>query len=397
MDYRKAYQLARIIIQVRLGTAPEKDRALLLRWLDESEENRQTYKRIIRGKSIRERIQAEEHFDRERDLQMICRSTVQKLVRKNRIRRIRVWGTAAAAVCVGVVALNLISVKKEGDSCCMKNASQWTENTQIPRVKLILESGKQINLEEEIPERLESGGVILMNKSGALTYEALPGGKNSEEVMNKIVTSVGGEYSFTLSDGTRVWLNAKSELEFPVDFVRRERVVKLDGEAYFEVAPDAGRPFIVETEGMQTRVLGTSFNIQAYGNERTFVTTLLTGKVEVSLREGKETVVLEPGIASYWHKGAEQLNCKEVNVKNAIAWRYGNFVFEDEDIEVVMRVLSRWYGVEFVFEQGRKGKHTFSGKISKDKSLEGVLEMMTWAGGPGFRKEGNMVYVIEKK
>ncbi len=397
MDHRKAYRLATIIVQVKLGTAPEEDRELLLSWLDESEANRQTYKRIIRGEAIRERIRAEEYFGREQDLEVIRCSVVQKLIRKNRSRRLRLWGTVAAAVCAGFVVLNLIGMKKEGGSSHTEVLNQWVENIQDPRVKLILESGKQINLEEGIPERLELGGAVLVNKSGALAYETLPGGKMPAEVMNKIVTSVGGEYSFTLSDGTRVWLNAESELEFPVDFVHRERMVKLNGEAYFEVAPDAERPFIVETEGMQTRVLGTSFNIQAYGNEQTFVTTLITGKVEVSLQAGEEAVVLKPGIASYWHKGTEQLNCKEVNVKNVIAWRYGNFVFEEEDIEVVMRVLSRWYGVEFVFDGGRKGKHTFSGKISKDKSLEGALEMMTWAGGPGFRKEGNVIHVIEKK
>lgn len=397
MDHRKAYRLATIIIQVKLGTASDEDRELLLNWLDESEINRQTYKRIIRGEAIRERIRAEEYFEQEPEMQAARRSVVQKLIRKGRIRRIRLWGTVAAAVCAGVLILNIVDMKKDGTHRNTEVVNQLAENRVTPRVKLILQSGKQFNLEEGIPEKLELEGAVLVNKSGALTYETIPGAKMPEEVMNKIITSVGGEYSFTLSDGTRVWLNAKSELEFPVDFVSRERIVKLNGEAYFEVAPNAERPFIVETGGMKTRVLGTSFNIQAYGNEQTFVTTLITGKVEVSLEEEKKTVVLKPGFASYWDKGTEQLGSKEVNVRNAIAWRYGDFVFEEEDIEVVMRVLSRWYGVEFIFDGGRKGKHTFSGKISKDKSLDGALEMMTWAGGPVFRKEGTVIHVIEEK
>ena len=397
MDYQKAYKLATVIILARLGTASEEEREFLLSWLDEREENRQTYIRIVRGKAIRERLQAEEYFGHGTGLENVRRRVVQRLIRKNRMRKIRLWGTVAAAACLGVLVLNIISMRTEKEGKETGIVNQLAENAADPRVKLILQSGKQFNLEEGIPEKLELEGAVLVNKSGALTYETIPGEKMPEEVMNKIVTSTGGEYSFILSDGTQVWLNAESELEFPVDFILRERVVKLKGEAYFEVAANSERPFIVETGGMRTRVLGTSFNVQAYENEQTFVTTLLTGKVEVTLEAEKKSVLLRPGFASYWNKGAEQLDCKEVNVKNAIAWRYGHFVFEEEDIEVVMRVLSRWYGVEFVFDGGRRGKHTFSGKISKDKSLGDALEMMTWAGGPDFRKEGNVIHVIEEK
>lgn len=211
-----------------------------------------------------------------------------------------------------------------------------------------------------------------------------------------MVTAIGGEYALILSDGTRVWLNADSELEYPVEFVKKERIVKLSGEAYFEVAPNPEQPFIVEAGGIQTRVLGTSFNIQAYRNEKSVYTTLLTGSLRVAVADGGDAVVLTPGREAIWEKGSGAIQVEAVNAEDAIAWRYGNFIFEEEDIEVVMRMLSRWYEVEFVVDGGRKERHTFSGRMSKDESLDTVLETIELAGGPEFRREGNIIHLIEK-
>ena len=205
-----------------------------------------------------------------------------------------------------------------------------------------------------------------------------------------------GEYRLVLGDGTKVWLNSASSLSYPVQFAEKERCVELDGEAYFEVTPDPERPFIVKSGDVQTRVLGTSFNIQAYRNEKSVYTTLLTGSIRVAVADGGDAVVLTPGREAIWEKGSGAIQVEAVNAEDAIAWRYGNFIFEEEDIEVVMRMLSRWYEVEFVFDGGRKEKHTFSGRMSKDESLDTVLETIELAGGPEFRREGNIIHLIEK-
>ena len=258
-----------------------------------------------------------------------------------------------------------------------------------------LSEEEQIALEQKKEQRIEAGDAVIKNEHGQLIYES----KNSpatEELFNKVVTAIGGEYALILSDGTRVWLNADSELEYPVEFVKKERIVKLSGEAYFEVAPNPEQPFIVEAGGIQTRVLGTSFNIQAYRNEKSVYTTLLTGSIRVAVADGGDAVVLTPGREAIWEKGSGAIQVEAVNAEDAIAWRYGNFIFEEEDIEVVMRMLSRWYEVEFVFDGGRKEKHTFSGRMSKDESLDTVLETIELAGGPEFRREGNIIHLIEK-
>ena len=126
---------------------------------------------------------------------------------------------------------------------------------------LILADGVQIDLVHDLPEVVEQKRAIIRGENGKLLYEvkrdSLLNDETVEETFNRVVTYVGGDYFLTLSDGTRVWLNADSELEFPVSFVRNERVVKLQGEAYFEVQRDVNKPFIVDANGLRTRVLGT--------------------------------------------------------------------------------------------------------------------------------------------
>lgn len=392
MDRQKAYRLATVIIRVKLGNATEAERAALLDWLDEREENRQTYKRIIRGEAIRERLKAEEKIQAEMDLDRLRQILIQKLTERRRKRRLLRWSAGVAAACTIGFAVWIGGVDQAFSPVSLPVAGLSEE----ARVKLVLQSGEEISLEKELSQELDVGNAVIVNELGALVYRAKEKEETRTEVLNKIVTVAGGEYTFTLSDGTRVWLNAMSELVFPVDFVGQERRVRLNGEAYFEVTADPERPFVVETAGMKTRVLGTSFNVQAYSDEQRVFTTLLSGKVEVCLESEKASLVLEPGMASCWTRGSGELTCKEVDVKNAVAWRYGSFVFEEEDIEVVMRMMSRWYGVEFVFDGGRKRKHTFSGKMSKDESIEEILTRITLAGGPSFRKEENKIYLMEK-
>ena len=391
MDLQKAYRLATIIIRVKLGNVTEEERSELLDWLDESEENRRTYKRIIRGEAIRERIAGEERIGKETDYEKIRISVVRSLVGRRRSRRVRLWRSVAAAACICAVAVTVLW-ELSGVRAVPEAMPLAGQQTETAKVKLILHSGEQIALEQKKEQRIEAGNAVIKNEHGQLIYES----KNSpatEELFNKVVTAIGGEYALILSDGTRVWLNADSELEYPVEFVKKERIVKLSGEAYFEVAPNPEQPFIVEAGGIQTRVLGTSFNIQAYRNEKS---TLLTGSIRVAVADGGDAVVLTPGREAIWEKGSGAIQVEAVNAEDAIAWRYGNFIFEEEDIEVVMRMLSRWYEVEFVFDGGRKEKHTFSGRMSKDESLDTVLETIELAGGPEFRREGNIIHLIEK-
>ena len=160
------------------------------------------------------------------------------------------------------------------------------------------------------------------------------------------------------------------------------------------MAKDASRPFIVETNDIRTRVLGTSFNIKAYRNEPAIAATLFTGKIEVALRSDTlQRVVLVPGKQADLSLPTQHLSVEDVNLEHAIAWKEGMFMFNKENIEVVTRQIERWYGVKFIYEAGCHRYYTFNGYLSKDELLETILDALTFTGGPKFEIDENVVYV----
>lgn len=389
-DIQKASRLALAIIRVRLGLASEEEREFLVAWLDENELNRQTYKRIVRGVPLREQLRAEERVNQHTDYAALHRRVLRQLLARRR-RLWRAWTSAAAAACIaGMVWAFWPDGRPEPESAAPVVAEAVRSDA---KVKLILSSGEEIGLDAADSTSIDLGNAVAQN--GQLVYDR-GSAPQAETQWNKVVTEVGGEYNLVLADGTQVWLNAASELEYPVRFAGSERRVRLRGEAYFDVSHDARHPFIVETGGLHTRVLGTEFNIQAYGDEAAVHTALVSGRVQVAVDGADSAVELTPGREAVWTRGSTTLATRAVDVANVTAWRHGSFVFDAQDLAVVTRMLSRWYGVDFVYADGA-GRHTFSGRLDKADSLADALERITLAGGPDFRREGDVVYVVEPK
>ena len=388
MDLQKAYRLATIIIRVKLGNVTEEERSELLDWLDESEENRRTYKRIIRGEAIGERIAGEERIGKETDYEKIRISVVRSLVGRRRSRRVRLWRSVAAAACICAVAVTVLW-ELSGVRAVPEAMPLAGQQTETAKVKLILHSGEQIALEQKKEQRIEAGDAVIKNEHGQLIYES----KNSpatEELFNKVVTAIGGEYALILSDGTRVWLNADSELEYPVEFVKKERIVKLSGEAYFEVAPNPEQPFIVEAGGIQTRVLGTAFNFSAYRGENASTITLLTGKVAVSAPGHAERVLL-PGQQLKYDAENRKTVIKEVDAEDFVVWKDGLFLFNDCGLEEIIPRLSRWYGVTFHYDREKFGDLKFYIKTRRYEDIGTILNLLKLTENVTYSIEGNEV------
>lgn len=407
MTSAEARKLAEIIIKIRLRKASDEERTFLNNWLDECEENRQTYKRIVRGEVLAHRLKTEDEINKTTDFRRISRELRKYIVRRHRLLLWRRGGwSVAAAVVVGIFAYFLMTsspVEKE-----VNTSFQTISIAAVPKADLktvlVTADGNHVDLGKQFPDSLIAGRDLFMDEQKHLVGETkdLLEGREVKEEWNKVITSIGGEYFIVLDDGTRVWMNANTMLEFPVRFVEDERVVKLQGEAYFEVAHDAQKPFIVETAGTRTRVLGTIFNIKAYDDEVKEQTTLLEGKVEVLLGNGAihgempVAATLRPGMQAQWQKGSEALTVQQVDTEEVVAWRRGMFIFNDESISAVFRTLSRWYGVEFVTDIMDKETYTFNGSISKDDKLEATLEVLALAGGLKFKIEGNKIYIRKK-
>jgi transmembrane sensor len=244
----------------------------------------------------------------------------------------------------------------------------------------------------------QSGLSIKKTKNGQLIYVADAGYKsrghseNKSEVMyNTITTPRGGSYQVNLPDGTRVWLNAASSLRFPTQFPGKERSVQLKGEAYFEVAKNKAKQFIVKT-GIQTvTVLGTHFNINAYQDEAVYNTTLLEGSVNIS--NGNDNRLLKPGEQASVSADTRQIKISSVDIEEAVAWKNNKISFTSQPLEKIMRQISRWYNVDIVYK-GNISAKTFTGTISRYANVSEVLDMLELTDLVHFKIEEGRITVM---
>jgi transmembrane sensor len=255
---------------------------------------------------------------------------------------------------------------------------------------LRLQNGKEISL-----NGLKTGVVI---KDNQLRYNDGSGvgvdAKASVKEMYTANTAPGNTYMVTLPDGTQVWLNAASQLDFPSHFEGKNRMVSLKGEAYFQVAKDKLHPFIVESRGMQVKVLGTHFNINSYADEKITKTTLIEGSVQLitsSLRGLSTEAILKPGQQGTLADNGT-LAVSEVDTTLAMAWKNNKFIFENNDIESVMRMVQRWYNVEVIYS-GPLPDAAFGGKVSRFSNVSNVLRVLEATGGAHFKIDGRKIYV----
>lgn len=231
--------------------------------------------------------------------------------------------------------------------------------------KIILESAKKGNI------ATQGNATVVKLDSGKLAYNI--NGQSKEIALNTMSTQAGGQYQLTLSDGTKVWLNAESSITYPSTFTGTTRNVATTGEVYFEVAKNAAMPFHVKSGNQDIEVLGTHFNVNAYPDETAIKTTLLEGSVKVSQLTTNRSQVIKPGQQAALQNN--QFNVYEVNTEPIVAWKEGLFRFDHTDIHALMRQFSRWYNVEIVYEGDVKSE-PFFGKIERDYTLAQVLKVL---------------------
>jgi len=193
-----------------------------------------------------------------------------------------------------------------------------------------------------------------------------------------LVVPKGGEYQITLSDGTRVWLNSNSTLKFPPEFATDQRTVEISGEAFFEVARDAKRPFIVQSNYQEITVLGTAFNVKAYSDDELNTTTLVEGSVQVRDRTGNDRFKLQPGQAAIAGK-ENQLKIGSGDVQQATSWKQGEFNFNRTPFEEVAKQIARWYDLEVEY-RNKIPQEYFTGQLSRSVDFEIVAEFLKVSG-----------------
>jgi len=263
---------------------------------------------------------------------------------------------------------------------------------------LTLSNGKQIVLADIsakdtiAKEGKQAEVTIKMSANGVITYVINPNAeapKVATNSFNTLSTPTGGQYNIVLADGTKVFLNAVSSIKYPTQFNGNQRVVELEGEAYFEVAKDRSKPFIVKSGNQAIEVLGTHFNVHAYDNEAVVKTTLLEGSVAVTHKNQK--AILKPGQQSNVSDNFNKIAIREVDTEAAIAWKNGRFKFDNADLKTVMRQLERWYGIKVEY-RGDVSEVTFNGGTFRNKNLSEVLKVLELSNIK-FKVEGKTIIV----
>jgi transmembrane sensor len=297
---------------------------------------------------------------------------------------IRLWLRIAAAASI------LLFVSIGGYFFWHKNQADPTMITaknDIPpghnQAILTLANGQKILLTKGLYSNLTQGTTAIKINNGITYTTGLKG--NAATISYNTLSTANGEqspYPLILPDGSKVWLNAQSSITFPTAFNGKERIVTITGEALFEVAHNAKQPFKVQTQKQTIEDIGTIFNVNAYADEPVTQTTLIAGKVKVN------DMLLEPG------QQTDGSHIKTVNTKRYTAWKSGDFYFEDDNIQTVMRQLSRWYNIDVSYE-GNITKEGFNAQIGRSKNISAILHILENTKGVHFKIEGRRVTVIE--
>ncbi|PKQ63263.1 hypothetical protein BZG01_16205 [Labilibaculum manganireducens] len=297
-----------------------------------------------------------------------------------RMRLIKKAMPYAASVLLMLGLFSVMMYLGNSDSGIAKQ-EQWLAAIEpgSQKAELILDDGEVLNLEEkkEKDEIKEKDGTVISNTGSALVYDVSAKTDNQKITYNSLVVPRGGEYQLQLEDGTKVWVNSETRLRYPTQFADNKRMVLLEGEAYFEVSKDKNRPFIVKTQGVDVRVLGTHFNISSYADEDAIRTTLVEGSVSVmDNKNPDENLLLSPGHQAVFSKKSGDLENKKVNVDLYTSWKDGKFVFQESSLTDIMNRVSRWYDVKVFYQNKEAGDLNFTGTLKRYESLDRLLGMI---------------------
>lgn len=360
------------------------------KWIKSSAEHRKTADAWFKYYWIKRSIEFIEQYDATESWDKL----LQRRNRRQMHRVIYASGTIAASLLIAfTLSYMLFSHKVSNKEIVHSITKDSFPETGSRKAILTLDNGQTVDLGIKEGKITNGDGAILaISKANeSLTYTTANQDTKKEIKYNTLTVPRGGEYQLTLSDGTKVWLNAESSLYYPVTFSGK-REVTLTGEAYFEVAKDYKRPFIVCYANNRIEVLGTKFNVSAYsGND--MQTTLAEGKVKVS-NQNTSVTLLPNQQATVQETG--DINIKEVNAQLFTSWAQGTYQFRQTDLKSIAAQLSRWYDVDILFKNEDLKKKLFAGVIFRNNELSFAIEVIEDISNVKFTREEDKIYITKK-
>lgn len=384
MLFKPYSKIVTLLLKSLQGIATEEEIAELGQWRRNNAENERLYQKISDENFWSDRSQGATAYQNQ-----VVRSWLKLEHRRKQQKRRKAFRQVSAIAASIVIPLFCILWLLPNRSIPQAQETEVTIKPGKAKAELILADGSAIELGgTTVSARLEAEGIQLNVKDRNISYSEE---KEANEIQyNTLRIPRGGEYNIILGDGTKVYLNSESEIHYPLQFGKHKRRLQFSGEAYFEVARDDSRPFIIESNGTSVEVLGTTFNLRSYQDEDQVTTTLVSGEVRFSA--GKQTVILNPGEQGIADEMA-QIRKQVVNTRDYTAWKDGLFIFRSQRLETIMNHIARWYDVEVFFASASQKDILFSGNIKRYADFSKIIEMLEMPGDIKFEIKGRTITI----
>lgn len=370
----------------------------LQEWRNEASENEQMYEDIKGIMGMGNFLKGMDSLHKENALENILKRTRQRSFGYSRI--LKYAAVLLLPLLLGGTLFYVLTFKRQAGEVLPVSVTK-----QIlpggPKAILYLSDGQVIDLNRIVDSVIvdkHSGQEIALSKDiNELNYSGVTRdiGQSKELAYNRIEVPRGGEYMLVLSDGTKVWLNSETRLEYPLAFGEHSREVRLSGEAYFEVTKDEARCFNVIMEGATIEVMGTSFNASCYPGEGQCWAVLESGKI--NLRTDHGVAAVNVGECASYDIASGKVTVESVDLKYFTSWRYGTFYFYNTPLSEIVQKLGRWYDVNFKFADESLREVCFSGAALRSKPIDFMLELLSSTQSLKFDIQSDGVIIIYKK
>ena len=384
MNLFEQLYIADLIVKAIAGSLSGEEAAELRLWRESSEENERLYQELLTMGGMELQQKEVALFVPETAWKMLSEKVSGK--RKHRVgSNILKYAAVACAVLGIAVSVFYISGNKTPET---------VETVAVAQVSVpAIAHGSSVKLDRQSTFQTADATVRNTEHTGVISYKKTEKTEKKEVKMNRLIVPRGGEYRVELADGTLVYLNAESELQYPVTFIGESREVTLRGEAYFKVTKNNEKPFIVKSEGLSVQVWGTEFNLNTLNQEGYYAATLVEGSVEVKV-PGRHSVFLEPSQQARVDCATSDITCLKVNTLPYTAWKDGKFVFNHEDMQHITMRLEKWYDVEFTYSEETLKNLKVFGVISRYEDITKVLKLLSATRLVSFRYVNHKIMVV---
>lgn len=382
------YKIARKLKDRVIGKTLDVD---LDNWIAQNNANKNLYNQLSDVKHQLKKLELYEQFDSEKAFKKIQPKLIADVVPLTK----RILRTTAVLIPILIASYFIFQNINDDHSLELAQIDQVVSPGKQTAI-LTLSDGREIELDgSETNDKIYDRDMLISNVKNALQYAITGQSNQQKKQLNTLRTPKGGTYRVILSDGTKVWLNANSSIQYPVFFNDSIRFIQIIGEAFFDVVHN-GKPFIVESSSTEIRVMGTSFNVYDFAGETTVRTTLVTGKIGIrSVITGNQVPVkiLQPNQQAVLNTTTNKMKFIEVSTDQFTSWIKGKFEFNNESLEAVFVRLSRWYNFEYEFKNDKAKNQHFTGRIGNQQPVSSILQMLELTSDVKFKIEQSKIVI----